>query len=209
MFVTGTLVELEEGGRFDMMIPLPRPIADDHCSAFVLVERVVESGEAPAEAGFTAELPGVKPLATELRTMQLFAGSVSDDLDALMLSVVAQVRGRFRIFVGWASRRLREAWAKLRCPGCRMALKAALKAGLGMLGVPLPEGGEVMIDSVDRLLDALLQSEIAEFLSDLLGEHALDALRDAVHGAFDPVSKALRLLDELFFAICARLGLCP
>ena len=116
--------QLDEFGRARVALALPPSPLPEPLDALVLIEQVHDAGEPSAHADWGAEVAGLvewQNLSRD-RTAWVSASEVAKGAAEIAVTIYGEAGTRFRAFIGWSRRRLREKWEAVRaepwCVGC-------------------------------------------------------------------------------------------
>ena len=205
MFLSTVEVSIGAAGNANLTFVVPR--GDGNGQALVVVEYL--GGE--VDPGFEVGVSGLESgNLSAVNSAAVFAGPVDSAADEVVVNIWGRVGSRFRIFTGWANRKLQQVISGLPCSGCRMALKAVLRAGLAAAGVPMP--GDVVADLLEAYLPKVLAeiggTAIGDFLREAVGNEVYHRVLDTLGSVLVGFTKALKRLDDVCRAVCREVGLC-
>ncbi|WP_166040862.1 hypothetical protein [Sphingosinicella sp. YJ22] len=200
-------IEVEADGEQKIDVVVPRFGDGDTRTVLILIEQL--DGD-KVDFDSWVEADGVPPT-TLFGRIRAFGGRLADRATDMTVWLQSRARARFRVFIGWVSRKMREMADRLPCTGCKAVIRAGLKAGLAAVGVPAPDGAEAKIaaEAFEKLFDANICGYVAEFVDEALGKGAWDRIWREAAKMIDPIHHAYKMIDGAFETTCRWLGFCP
>lgn len=199
-------VQIDGSDAVELHVAAPPEDGSKRASqALVLIERFAPHGEVQAgEHGSIDIVLGGNNAEniSQIPDVAVYAAEINAESNSLRIRLTGRAGERFRVFVGWARRRIEEERVQLSCTLCRKVIKAAIRAALAAVGVPTP--GELTQELAAQLMAGLALEGIAAFLREIFGDQIISILGNWI----DALIGIGRAIDAFCRAVCEMLGIC-
>lgn len=199
-------VQIDGSDAVELHVAAPPEDGSKRASqALVLIERFAPHGEVQAgEHGSIDIVLGGNNAEniSQIPDVAVYAAEINAESNSLRVRLTGRAGERFRVFVGWARRRIEEERVQLSCTLCRKVIKTAIRAALAAVGVPTP--GELTQELTAQLMAGLALEGIAAFLREIFGDQIISILGNWI----DALIGIGRAIDAFCRAVCEMLGIC-